>query len=142
MTNIQHVIDIDAPARAVWVVMRDLTAWPRWAPTFQEVKLARGPEGVGAVYAVRQPRLPPSRMEVTRWGPDGFTWEARSAVLGAQADHVIHATSTTACRVELAFRFTGVLAPLAHAMLAGLVRRYVTDEAAALRRTVGAQPRT
>lgn len=115
--------------------MADLENWPAWAPTFRKVQRLKGDPGVGAVYYVRQPRLPPSKMTITRWQPGhGFAWISRSALLTTRADHAIAPEGTDECRIRLMLAFEGLMAPVIAPMLRKMATTYVRSEAENLKR--------
>lgn len=144
MKRFQTSIEIRAPAEEVWQVLSGIERWPEWAPTF--TRITRGGtvgEAPGAVYYVDQPRLPTARMTIDEWLPGrGFTWSATRPFLRAVALHSIEAVDPRTCRVDLEFRFEGLLAPLAGMTMGNLVKRYVATEARALKaRVEGADDR-
>ncbi|MGI8814559.1 MAG: SRPBCC family protein [Pseudonocardia sp.] len=71
-------IEIDAPAPEVWAVLADVTRWPEWTPTMNEVRLRDGGRlGSASVAEIRQPRLPKAIWTVIEF-EDGhrFAWTA------------------------------------------------------------------
>lgn len=133
--HIEEEIRITASPDRVWSVVADLENWPTWAPTFRKVQRLKGEPGVGAIYYVQQPKLPPSKMIITRWQPGhGFTWTSRSALLAASADHAIEPDGPGVCRIRLMLAFEGLMTPLIAPVLRKMATTYVRSEAENLKR--------
>jgi hypothetical protein len=134
MTSFCHSVEVQAPAQRVWDIMSQPQRWPEWIPTFRRVALVSGSAGLGAVYRVEQPRLPPALMTVTDWQAGrGFTWASRTPLLRARGEHHIEESGPNQCGVRLELRFEGMLAPVAARLLRRLVTEYVSTEASALK---------
>jgi uncharacterized membrane protein len=126
---------IPAPPDQVWAVLSDVRGWPDWLPTVDAVEPAAPdePDGVGASYTVRQPRLPRARWTITDWRPDeGFTWQSRNPGVTATGTHELRRDAEGGTEVELALDWQGPLAWLVRAAYGRLSRRYVETEAASL----------
>ncbi|HEY2206069.1 MAG TPA: SRPBCC family protein [Pseudonocardia sp.] len=128
--------EIASPADRVWAVLADVTDWPRWTPTVSSVRLLGdggfGPDGSAEV---RQPRLGRNVWRVTAFEPGRrFEWVATGPGVRTRGDHRLTPLGDGRTRAELALETSGPLAPLVDLLLGRLSRRYVTTEAASLRR--------
>lgn len=132
---VQRSIDIDAPAAAVWAVLRDVEKWPEWNASTASVRRSRtGPLAVGEQVMVSQPRLPRSTYTVTELD-DGrsFTWEAGNALVRGVGEHVLTPRVGGGCTATLRLTQRGPAAWLVGLLLDGVVRRYVRMEAEGLK---------
>ena len=125
---------IEADAPRIWDVMARMDEWPQRISSFRSiVALDSAPVGVGSRFRVEQPRLPPSVMTVTAWGPGrGFAWASTTPLLWAVGEHWIASRGNTSV-VTLRLRFDGLLSPLAGSLMRSLVERYMALEAAGLK---------
>jgi len=124
-----------ATPERVWGVLSDLRSWPGWLPTIQSLEPAapEAPEGVGATYTVKQPRLPRARWTVTDWTHGtGFSWRSKSPGLTTIGTHELRGGSGSGTEVVLAIGWRGPLAWLARVAYGPMTRRYVETEASAL----------
>lgn len=132
----ETVVEIEAPAPAVWAVIADVERWPQWTPTMNEVRLRNADTlGPDAVADIRQPRLPKAVWTVTEF-EDGhrFAWAAGGPGLRSVGDHRVEPLDGTRCRVTLGVQTTGPLARPFWLLVGGLTRDYVATEAASLKR--------
>ena len=53
MRRVTAVIDIDAPAQAVWDLYADVPHSPDWVPFAEQIVYVSGPAGLGQVYRER-----------------------------------------------------------------------------------------
>lgn len=128
-------VDIAAPPRTVWSVIRDVEHWHEWTPSITSIKrLNDGPLRVGSRAVVQQPKLPKNEFTVTVLEEDrGFDWESRSPGLRGIGRHWVE-PAAGGSRVTLGVDFRGVLAPLIRLIYGGLTQRYIEMEAAGLKR--------
>ncbi|HXS83271.1 MAG TPA: SRPBCC family protein [Methylomirabilota bacterium] len=138
MTTFQTSISIAAPREAVWRVLADVAAWPKWLPTVASVESLDGnPLVLGNRYRVRQPRLQPVTWTVTELEPSSrFSWQARTPGLRMSADHMVSGDSSGKSDVVLRFSFAGPLGPLVGAVYRAITERYMATEAAKLKQKV------
>lgn len=130
-------VDIAAPPRVVWAVIRDVERWHEWTPSITSIKrLDDGPLRAGARASVRQPKLPKNIFTVTTLEDDrGFDWQTASPGLSGSGHHWIEPIPGGS-RVTLGVSFRGLLAPIVRLLYGRLTQRYIEMEAAGLRRRV------
>lgn len=129
-----HRVTKASPAQ-VWELLSDLTRWPEWMPSVQSVarEAPDGPDGMGAAYLVKQPRLRQARWVVTEWLPEqGFTWQSGTPGISTTGVHELTARADTGTEITLEITWTGPLAWLARIMYGRMTRRYIEAEADAL----------
>jgi uncharacterized membrane protein len=128
-------VEIEAPAARVYAVTADLETWPDWSPTMDAVtRQDTGPLRPGSTARVRQPRLRPATWVVDEATPDRtFVWHTSGAGYRIVAEHDIAGEGATST-VRLAASMSGPLAPVIWALAGRTVRRYLDEEAAALKR--------
>jgi len=128
-------VDVAAPVATVWEVTCDVETWPSWSPTMDEVtRTDAGPIGPGSTARVRQPRLRPATWVVDRVD-DGraFVWHTAGPGYHLTAEHLLEPRGD-GTSVLLRAVTTGPLAPVLWALAGRTVRRYLDEEAAALKR--------
>jgi len=135
VTSFSIVVHIKAPPEKVAAVLFDVERWPEWTSTMTRVRrLDQGPLAVGSTARVRQPKLPPAVWRVTELDAErGFNWSTRGLGLKLDAGHLVE-RDAAGSRVNLSFRFSGLLGPLAARFYASLCQRYIVTEAEGLRR--------
>ena len=135
MPTYQTSISISAPREAVWRVLSDVAAWPKWLPTVASVESLDGnPLVLGHRYRIRQPKLQPVTWTVTELDPARrFSWQARTPGLRMNADHIVNGDKSGRSDVVLRFSFGGPLGPLVGAIYRSITRRYIETEAATLK---------
>ncbi|NHA68971.1 SRPBCC family protein [Phycicoccus flavus] len=139
MTEVTRPTDL--PSDALWPVLADVRHWADWLTTVDAVRAVDPdrPDGVGASYAVDQPRLRRATWTVTAWEPGrGFTWESRSPGVTSTGSHELLA-GPEGTTIRLALVWTGPLAGLVRRALGARARDYVTREAEALEATARAR---
>ena len=136
MPAYQTSITIDAPPESVWQVLSAVVAWPEWLPTVARVE-ALDADGlaVGRRFKVLQPRLKPAVWTVSRIEPGRrFEWQAASPGMLMVADHRLQGLAAARTSVLLRFEFRGIAGGLLGLLFASTTRRYVDQEAAALKK--------
>jgi uncharacterized membrane protein len=128
--------EIAAPQEQIWSVLSDVAGWPRWCPTMTNVRrLDPGPLAFASAARVRQPRLPATLWRVTEFEPGSrFEWSATALGVTTRGDHRVERLDGRRSRVTLTLSQTGVLAPLLGLLYGRLSRRYISMEAASLKR--------
>ncbi|MGE3706885.1 MAG: SRPBCC family protein [Vicinamibacterales bacterium] len=127
-------VAIDAPVDVVWAVFTDVERWPTWASSFTSLELLDGPLRLGARVRIQQPRLPTVVWTVTSWEPGrSWTWTATSPGARTEASHVL-SPSGSGTVAEQTIRSSGPVGRLAALLLRSLTRRYLSIEAAGLKR--------
>ena len=130
-------ITVTAPVATVWQVTCDVESWPQWSPTMDEVTgQDGGPIVVGSRVHVRQPRLRPATWVVDHIVErQRFCWHTRGPGYRIVADHVLEALPNDAGTVvRLTTTMTGPLARPLWPLVGRMIRSYVDQEAAALKR--------
>ena len=123
------------PTAAAWTAISDVADWAAWLPTVTSVTHVAGTptSGVGASYAVVQPRLRRAVWTVTSWTDgSGFTWESKLPGVRTTGTHTVTPGSDGDTVVELGVTWSGPIAGLVQAAYGRLTQRYVEAEAAAL----------
>jgi hypothetical protein len=128
-------LDVQAPADVLWRVLTDVTSWPDWSPTIDELVLLDGRLGLGSRVRIAQPKLRTVVYQVDGWR-DGtlFSWTATTSGVRIRASHQVH-PSTTGSRLRLTLDMTGPMAPLLAPLVGARTRRYADTEAEVLRRS-------
>lgn len=136
-----------APA-AVWALLSDIEAWPRWTPTVtsvtREFSEADGPPtsggiGVGSRFSVTQPRLGRASWVIREW-EEGcfFTWVSRRPGVRTTATHQVRPHDTGTC-IELGITWDGPGAWLVRALFGRMTQRYTDIELSSLVTTADAE---
>ena len=122
-------------ASAVWNVLSDVAHWPQWLPTVTKVVPLDGTSmALGSRFVVHQPKLRPATWKVTQLeAPRRFVWEAHSPGLHMVAEHAVTPQPPGSSRVLLRFSFGGLLGPLIGRLFRSTTKRYLAQEAAALK---------
>ena len=128
-------VSIAAPHESVWPVLATVSSWPGWVPTVISIEsLDSSSLSIGARYKIVQPKLRPATWFVTSVEPPRcFTWESRSPGLLVVADHILEEVSPEQCNVVLRVSFSGFLGALVGRLLRSITKRYLAQEAAALK---------
>lgn len=130
----ETTVTISAPPAEVWAVLADVPGWPGWTPTVSSVEALDGELRVGHRFRVKQPGVAAAVWDVAEVEPGAsFCWATRFAGGRMVASHWIRATGEGS-EVQLRIDFTGGLARLLTPLVAGRIRRFVEEEAAALKR--------
>ena len=133
-------VDVAAPADEVWSLVRDVEAWPTWHPGMTAIEV-QGPQlEPGVPVRVRQPGRRPDVYTVLAVDDHRFLWAARKPGFRQWADHRVESLDPEHCRVELAFGFDGMLAPVVGPLARRTVVRLVDSEAASLKARAEATP--
>jgi uncharacterized membrane protein len=138
MPSYSSSVSIAAPRDSVWRMLTDVAAWPDWLPTVTSVDSLDGqPLRLGARYRIVQPKLRPTQWVVTELEPPRrFAWESRSPGIRIVADHIIEEFSPGHCSSIHLVSFSGLLAIPFGMLLGSITKRYVSQEAAALKARV------
>ncbi|MEW2352763.1 SRPBCC family protein [Spirillospora sp. NPDC029432] len=133
--HFETAVDIAADPETVWRHLIDFERWPEMtASVTRAERLDDGPLGPGSRVLIHQPRLAPATWTVTEFTAGGsFTWESRAPGVVTTGGHIVTAgPAGTTARLTLTQR--GPAAPLIGLLYGRLSRRYVTMEAAGLKR--------
>lgn len=127
-------VAVEAAPEVVWAVTEDVEAWPTWSPTMTSVeRLDDGPLRAGSTARVRQPKLSPATWTVDEADPaSAFVWHTGGVGYQVSAVHHWHGTGT-GTEVRLAAGMTGPLARILWPLTGGTIRKYLDQEAAALK---------
>ena len=134
MPSYAHSVDIVAPVAAVWAVTCDIEGWPNWSPTMDSIRREEaGPIRAGSRALVQQPKLRPATWIVDvadeNWN---FTWHTKGPGYRITAVHRL-APITDGCRVDLELHMTGAMSGLIWALTGKTARKYLDQEAEALK---------
>ena len=133
----ETTVEIDAPAEAVWTALVDVTRWPDWTDSIQDVRWLDDDGGirVGARARVKQPGTPPLTWIVTELDPGrGFVWEASSPGTKTIGAHTVSSSGADTSTLTLGLIQSGVLAKLVAALTGARTRKFVQMEANGLKR--------
>lgn len=119
----------------------DVESWPRWIPTFTDVKrLDAGPLKVGSRARIKQPGMPVLVWEVTELDEGShFTWVTHVPGVATAARHDISETAdeagdhSSACHLTLSLTWSGPLAGVVAALNAKRARQSLVREANGLK---------
>jgi uncharacterized membrane protein len=138
MPSYETSVEVAAPPARVYAVTADVESWPGWSPTMDAVtREDDGPIRPGSTARVRQPKLRPATWVVDEATPDSaFVWHTAGPGYRVTGTHVLepHQGDDDRTTVRLGVAMTGPLAPVLWALTGRTARRYVDEEAAALKR--------
>ena len=119
-----------ADPRHLWELISDVENWPRHLETFTSITaLQSGPTREGSRFRVRQPGIAPAVYEVTQWWEGvGFVWQTQAPGLVGIAEHEISPLQD-GTRLELAYTWSGPLAPAARRLLGRRAKQLIDLEA-------------
>lgn len=134
MSHYDTSIEIHATPERVWRLLSAVEAWPQWLPTVSRVEVLDGtPLQLGRRYRVEQPKLRPAVWTVSVLEPGRrFQWRATSPGMTMVGDHAVEPAGDRV-RVHLSFAFGGLLGRLLGRAFGGITRRYIEQEARALK---------
>lgn len=131
-------IEVDAPPELVFEILSEVERWPEWTPTVAQVERldqAGAPLALGSRLRIVQPRVPPAEWTVAAMEPGrGFRLVSRSPGATVEADHRAEPLEGGRSRVTLSVTFAGLLGRVVGWMMRGLNERYLSQEAAGLKR--------
>jgi uncharacterized membrane protein len=132
----ETTVEINAPAEAVWAALVDVTHWPEWTESMQDVRwLDDGGMRVGARARVKQPGTPPLTWTITELNPGReFAWEASSPGVKTIGAHTVSSSGARTSKLTLGLTQSGVLARLVGALTGARTRKFVQMEANGLKR--------
>jgi hypothetical protein len=136
MIDCQISVHIDAPPTRVWDALLDVERWHEWTASITSIQLLdSAPLRIGSRASVHQPGLPAGIWQITHLDPACgiFNWATHSLGVNVIGCHLIEPAGSGA-RAILWLEFTGFLAPVFVWLLHGQNRRYVSMEAAGLKR--------
>jgi hypothetical protein len=138
MATVRVSQNIAAASVVVWERLAKVTEWGTWLPTVTAVvPLDRPSLAIGAKFKVTQPKLRPAVWQVTSLDPGrSFCWESKTVGLQMWANHTVRQLGIASSSVELEFRFSGFLSPIAGLLVGALTEQYLHVEAASLKATV------
>ena len=138
MPSYETSVEVAAPPARVYAVTADVESWPDWSPTMDAVtREDDGPIRPGSTARVRQPKLRPATWVVDRATPDSaFVWHTAGPGYRVMATHLLkaHPGDENRTTVLLGVAMTGPLGPVLWALTGRTARRYLDEEAAALKR--------
>jgi len=133
----QHAsVVIDAPAERIWSELIDVERWPLFTASISRVeRLDQGSLHHGSRARIKQPSLPPVVWTVTDFQPlVQFTWCVRFPGATTIATHALSAGPSGGITLTLSIDRNGWLAPVLDVFYARLTQRYLTMEAAGMKR--------
>jgi uncharacterized membrane protein len=127
--HFEDMIEVAAPAEAVFATYADVERWPSWTSSVTSVELLDGRFQRGARARVRQPKLPVAVWQVTELVPgESFTWQAQGPGVLTTARHLVTALPDGRSRVTATLDQAGPLGPLLGLLTRRLTRRYIRTE--------------
>jgi hypothetical protein len=130
--------EVDAPPEVVFAVLSEVERWPEWTPTVTRVERlgdAGAPLALGGRLRIVQPKVPPAEWTITALEPGrGFRLVSRSPGATVEANHWAEPVGADRSRVTLSVTVTGFLGRVIGWMMRGLNQRYLSQEAAGLKR--------
>ncbi len=129
-------VEVEATPEAVWRAVVDVVAWPEITASMRRVEWVTGDAvAVGSVARIKQPGLPASTWAVTAVVPGtSFTWESTAPGVRTVATHELAAAGPGRTTLVLGLAQSGPLAPLLGALVGARARRFVSMEAAGLKK--------
>jgi uncharacterized membrane protein len=130
----ETTVVVAAPPEVVWRVTSAIENWPSWSPTMTRVeRLDTGSLRVGSTARVHQPKLSPATWEVDEVDPKGaFVWHTGAQSYQVRAVHRWRRAGD-GTEVSLVAEMTGPFAWLLWPLTGRTIRRYLDQEAAALK---------
>ena len=143
MFEINHDIEINAPAEAVWDVITDFDRYPEWNPFVVEARSSLQP---GEPIDMKVKLLGPVQRQVevildVRPG-EGFSYHMRPFPLGALSSlrsHKISDLGNGRCRYQSHFELRGWMMPLVRGLMRGALERGFGGMSQAIRERAEAQ---
>ncbi|GAA1969602.1 SRPBCC family protein [Kitasatospora viridis] len=134
----RHRVEVEMAAapEAVWAVLTDVQSWHRWTPSIELIRRQepQEPFGLGSRALVKQPRMRRAVWEVSAFEAGrSFDWRTGSPGARTEAGHELRPVPG-GTRVILDLAVTGPLAPLGTLLYGRLIRQYLGQEAAGLKR--------
>ena len=136
----EKTVEIDARQQRVWDVLTDIGSWPQRIDTVETVEpLTPLPVGHGSRVRLKQPKLPEGVWEVTTWeSPTFFEWMQKTGPMTTVAGHRVEALGDARARLTLTLDMRGILSPIIGRIYRDLTNRYMTREAAGIKRAAEA----
>jgi hypothetical protein len=127
---------IAAEQEKVWRTLSDVMSWTHWNPAVDQIAPLDGRLiKLGNRFRVYQPKLRPAIWVVTLVDPpSAFVWTAKSTGMTMIASHIATKLAPFKTTLTLRFIFTGWFGVFVGRIVGRLVRRYLQQEATALRR--------
>ncbi|WP_199435183.1 SRPBCC family protein [Qaidamihabitans albus] len=127
--------DVDAAPAALWAILADPEAWPRWTGSIDNVEVLDGNLHLGSRVRITQPGMWPLLWTVSEFEPGrALTCTASAGGVGTAASHTVGPLDGgRRSRLHLGLTQRGVMAPVVSLLLGHRVRRYVRLEAAGLK---------
>ena len=120
---------LHAEAAHIFRVLTDVTHWPEWTPSVQQIEVIKQASlGTGVQVRMHQPKLAPGIWTFSKWQPDQqFSWEKPSAGLTMTAEHRLTPTAQ-GCEVTLRMTYSGWLSGLLYRLTRKLTTEYMQME--------------
>jgi hypothetical protein len=124
--RIEHRINVDAPAEAIWALLGDLENWGRWNPLYPEATgVSRVGETLNAVIAI--PGMKPSKFRsvISEWRPNRkLEWRVSNAggLMRMRRYMEIEPVGAQACAFANGEIFGGPLGPAMGRLMASRVQ--------------------
>ena len=134
--HFERTIEIDASRQRVWDVLTSLEAWPQRIETVDAVEvLTPAPLTKGSRVRLRQPKLGEGIWDITVWdAPSYFEWTQKTSGITSVAGHRVEAIGDGRARLILTLDMRGLLTPVVAVFFKGLTDRYMSLEAAGMKR--------
>jgi uncharacterized membrane protein len=134
MKVFEHSVEINSPSQVAWSILADLSLWPAWTASMEEVRILDGSAAqLGVRVRIKQPSLRAVVMTIDDWQEGrAFSWSGSSGGVLVRADHVLQPDGRH-CVFTQRLVFLGAFSRPVAWFMGSLVERYMGMEADGLK---------